>query len=254
VERWVADDGVGIIYDVWGGPSTAPPVVLQHGFIADANLNWVLPGVVDALTGAGRRVVALDARGHGRSDKPHDPDRYGEERMARDLMGVVDALDITEYDLVGYSMGAIISVIVGSLDRRVRRLIIGGVGETVVTLGGVDRRALPIEELVAALETDDANTITHPQAAAFRGFADMSGGDRLALAAQARRVHRGPIALDRITAPTMLLVGVDDALAVHPEVLVAAIPDAVLRTVAGDHLGAPMSPEFAPAVVEFLVP
>ncbi|HEY1738911.1 MAG TPA: alpha/beta fold hydrolase, partial [Acidimicrobiia bacterium] len=78
----LTDDGLRIAYDVWGDAGDQPPVVLHHGFAADAFVNWVRPGLVDALVGAGHHVVTLDARGHGRSEKPHDPARYGHGRMA----------------------------------------------------------------------------------------------------------------------------------------------------------------------------
>ena len=81
-------DDIQIAYQEWGGATaSSPPVVLHHGFVADANANWVAPGVVDALVAGERHVVAPDARGHGRSEKPHDPSRYGEQLMARDLAG-----------------------------------------------------------------------------------------------------------------------------------------------------------------------
>ena len=88
-----------------------PTVVLHHGFVADADSNWVATGVVEALIEAGRRVVAPDARGHGRSEKPHDPERYGEDRMARDLAALVELIGEPQVDLVGYSMGAVVSLL-----------------------------------------------------------------------------------------------------------------------------------------------
>ena len=79
-------DGVVIAYYTWGADDPArPPVVLHHGFAVNANLNWVMPGVVDALVAAGRQVYALDARGHGESGKPYDPASYGERAMSSDL-------------------------------------------------------------------------------------------------------------------------------------------------------------------------
>lgn len=229
-----------------------PVVVLQHGFAADTETNWVRPGVVAALGDAGRRVVSVDARGHGRSDKPHDPDRYGEARMAQDLSNVFDALGLAEVDLVGYSMGAIVSLIAATSESRIRRLVVGGVGAAVAELGGVDRRTLDRDALAVALRAADPSTITHPGAKVFRRFAESTGADLLALAAQAERVHRSPIALGSIRVPTRLVVGDADPLATRPEVLVAAIPGAELVVVPGDHLGAVGAPEFAPAIVEFL--
>src|SRR6188768_3934597 len=95
-----SDDGTDIYYRSWGDTDDLP-VVLHHGFVADSELDWVLSGVVASLTSGGRFVVALDARGHGRSGKPHDPDRYGEARMARDVSILIDVLEAPAVDLVG---------------------------------------------------------------------------------------------------------------------------------------------------------
>src|ERR1700722_5090487 len=100
-------DGLEIAYQEWGEETVPPVVVLHHGFVANANANWVATGVLDALTAAGRKVIAPDARGHGSSEKPHDPGRYGEDRMARDLAVLLDVTGAAQVDLVGYSMGAI---------------------------------------------------------------------------------------------------------------------------------------------------
>ena len=152
-------DGTEIAYQEWGDPTPSPPVVLHHGFIADARTNWVLTGVVDALLAAGRRVIAPDARGHGRSGKPHDPSAYGEQRMARDLEGLLVATGAERIDLVGYSMGAIVTLIFASCDARVRRLVIGGVGSGVIECGGVDRRALSNDSIIDALRCEDPTTL-----------------------------------------------------------------------------------------------
>jgi pimeloyl-ACP methyl ester carboxylesterase len=252
VRRFTAADGIEIAYDEWGAEHGGPPVILHHGFVASSHLNWVVPGVVDALVAAQRRVFALDARGHGRSDKPHDPAVYGEAAMARDLIQLADRIEATSYDLVGYSMGAVVALIVATQDRRVRRLVVGGVGAGIVELGGVDTRALPSDALVAALEADDPSSIADPAASQFRAFADAVGGDCRALAAHARVVHASPIALGRIVAPTLVVAGEGDPLAARPEVLAQAISDAALRRLPGDHLDAVGDPGFAPAIVSFL--
>jgi pimeloyl-ACP methyl ester carboxylesterase len=252
VQQFTAQDGVEIAYDEWGTPSDDPPVVLHHGFVADANLNWVATGVVAALVDAGHHVVALDARGHGRSGKPRDPARYGERTMAGDLRMLVDILGSAEFDLVGYSMGAIVALIVAVDEPRLGRLVVGGVGAGVVELGGVDTRVIDNTLLVAALEADDPATIEDPAAAGFRHFADAIGADHLALAAQARMVNASPIALGSIEVPTLVLAGDTDPLARRPDVLADAIPDARLTMVSGDHFGALADPRFAPAVIEHL--
>ncbi len=247
-------DDTQIAYQEWGGEGrrSSPPVVLHHGFAADANANWVLPGVVNALLAAERRVIAPDARGHGASEKPHDPARYGEERMARDLGALLDTLGAQEVDLVGYSMGAIVSLIYASGGERVRRLVVGGVGSGVIECGGVDRRAVSNESIIEALSVEDPASLHSPEAAAFRRLADALGADRQALVAQASSIFRGNIALGAITAPTLVLAGDADPLAVRPEVLAEAIPDAILRTVSGNHIEAIGDPSFTRSIVDFL--
>jgi pimeloyl-ACP methyl ester carboxylesterase len=252
IKHFTTWDEIEIAYEEWGSRDSSPPVVLHHGFVVDANSNWVLPGVVDALLRAGRWVLAPDARGHGRSDKPHDPAAYGEQRMARDLAVLLDEIDAPRIDLVGYSMGAVVALLLSSEDDRVRRLAVGGVGSGVIECGGVDRRAVSNESIIHALGTEDATTFENPGAAAFRALADALGADREALAAQAASRYQGGIALERISAPTLVLAGDSDPLAVRPEVLVAAIPNATLMLVSGDHIGAIGDPRFTQSIVDFL--
>ena len=245
-------DDLEIAYHQWGEPGVSPPVVLHHGFVADAEANWVTTGVVQALVDSGHRVVAPDARGHGHSDKPHDPARYGEQRMARDLELLVELIDEPQVDVVGYSMGAIVSLIFASASERVRRLVVGGVGSGVIECGGVDRRAVSNESLLQALATEDPATIETEEAQAFRRLADAVDADRQALVAQASSVFRGGIALDAIGAPTLVLAGDRDPLAIRPQVLADAIPGATLELVSGDHMTALADPRFRQAIVDFL--
>jgi pimeloyl-ACP methyl ester carboxylesterase len=247
-----AADGVDIYWEQWDGDSGLPPVLLHHGFIANGLTNWVLPGIVDALTATGRRVITVDARGHGRSGKPYDPSFYGETRMAQDVSTLLDLLEIEQVDVAGYSMGAIVALVLATSDPRLRRLVIGGVGSAVVELGGVDTRVIPAEAFREAFHTEDPSTITHPAAAGFRAFVDAVGGDRAALAAQAAAIHATPLPLDTIAIPTLLITGRDDVLASRPELLAKAIPDARLVVIDGDHLGAVRVPDFAQELVTFL--
>ncbi|MFD1828211.1 alpha/beta fold hydrolase [Streptomyces desertarenae] len=248
-------DGITIRYHRWdpapGGDRGLPAVVLHHGFIADTHTNWVRTGVVETLVRRGRRVVGIDARGHGRSDKPHDAGRYGEEAMARDLSGLLDVLGEDRVHLVGYSMGAVTALLSAARDGRVARLVVGGVGAGVVELGGVDTRELPPALVAAALLAEDPADVPL-RMAGLRIWADEVGGDRLALAAHSRALRRGPMPLSEVTVPTLVLAGTDDPLAARPQVLADALPDASLRTFYGDHLTAVRHPSFAPAIADFL--
>lgn len=252
VQSFTSWDDIEIAYQEWGEEGSSPVVVLHHGFGVDAEANWVGPGVVDALVAARRRVVAPDARGHGHSEKPHDPGSYGEQRMARDLAALLEVIGASRVDLVGYSMGAVVSLIFSSEEERVRRLVVGGVGEGIIECGGVDRRAVSNESIIEALSAGDPATLNASGAAVFRALADAVGADRKALIAQASSVYRGHIALERISAPTLVLAGDADPLAVRPEVLATAIPEATLKIVSGDHVGAIADPRFTQSIVDFL--
>ncbi len=82
------------------------PIVLVHGFASTKEVNWVNPGWVRTLTGAGRRAIALDNRGHGASSKLYDPADYAMPLMADDVRALLDHLAIERADIMGYSMGA----------------------------------------------------------------------------------------------------------------------------------------------------
>jgi pimeloyl-ACP methyl ester carboxylesterase len=233
-------------------PGDLPPVYLQHGFVADTRLNWVGTGTVAVLLAAGREVVGVDARGHGRSDRPHDPAAYGERRMADDLRRVADALGHDAFDLAGYSMGATIAMLVAATDARVRRLVVGGTGAAFVEPGGAQHHSALMAELAAALEAADVAEVQDPAIVFFRRMADALGADRRALAAHARAVHDRDPDLAAVTAPTLVLVGDADPLAVRPEALAAAIPGARVAVVPGDHSTALRAPAFAAALTGFL--
>ena len=245
-------DGVEVAVHRWGAPGDLPPVYLQHGFVADTRLNWVGTGTVGVLLSAGREVVGVDARGHGRSDKPHDPAAYGELRMADDLRRVVDALGHDSFDLVGYSMGATVAMLTAATDRRVRRLVVAGAGAAFVEPGSAERHGVLMAALAAALETDDVANVCDPTTVPFRRMADALAADRHALAAHARAVHTREVDLAAITAPTLVLAGDADPLAARPEALAAAIPGARVTVVPGDHSTVLRTPAFATALVDFL--
>lgn len=247
---WKNEDGLNIHYTD-DGEKDAPAIILHHGFASSGEGNWAQTGIAAKLIDAGCRVIMPDARGHGQSDKPHDPAYYGEANMAKDVMGLASALELSEYRLMGYSMGAIVSLLTAVQDRRITRLAIGGVGEGILSQGGVDRRALPNDQLAAGLLAEDTSTLS-PMVAAFRVFVETSGGDRRALAAQAKVVHAEDIPLDQISAPTLVFAGTSDPLAVKPERLASAIPGANISLFDGDHLGIFGGTSLAPALVQFM--
>ena len=105
------------------------PIVLVHGFASSKEVNWVQPGWVATLKGAGRRVIALDNRGHGQSTKLYDPADYHTTKMAEDVRALLDHLGIARADVMGYSMGARIAAFLAlAHPDRVRSMVLGGLG------------------------------------------------------------------------------------------------------------------------------
>jgi len=239
-------DGLKIAYTTGG---QGPDVLLVHGFASDAAGNWINPGIAGALVAAGRRVIAYDARGHGQSDKPHDPAAYENDAMVRDAQALLDHLGVTSVDVVGYSMGSIVSTRLVPKEPRARSLVLGGVGGRLA--GG--RRALPRDRIAAALSAPDGMRATNPAARAFRRFAQRSGNDLQALGAiQSVAAHGTVGAFDAIRVPTLVVTGADDRLAGPPGELAARIPGAVAQVVPGNHLSAVGRGELRDAIVAFL--
>src|SRR6195256_5872718 len=119
--------GVRLHYEIHG-PETGTPIVLVHGFASDYQLNWVGTRWQETLTRAGFRLIGLDCRGHGSSDKPHDPAAYALEIMAADVRRLLDHINVEVAGYVGYSMGARIGM-QAMLDYpdRVSRIVLGGI-------------------------------------------------------------------------------------------------------------------------------
>lgn len=244
-------DGTRIYYQQWGRRSTRPPVILHHGYVANARANWLWTGIVGRLTADGHKVIALDARGHGRSTKHHDPARYGEANMAHDVSALLDHLSLEQVDLVGYSMGATVALIAASEDQRVRRLAVGGIGAHTARLGRGRKNGFGTR-LANAMLAPSVFSVRDPMLAGFRIMADALWADRKALAAQARAFHAKRIALDRIQAPTLILAGRDDPFALQPQVLQSAILGSRLTMVPGNHTSVLTKPDFVAALVDFL--
>jgi pimeloyl-ACP methyl ester carboxylesterase len=197
------------------------PILLVHGFASNHAVNWVNTLWVKTLTEAGRRVIALDNRGHGASAKPHRPEDYQTARMARDAQNLLDHLDIHRADVMGYSMGArITAVLARSEPGRVRAAILGGLG-----IHLVDGAGLP-QSIADALEAPSLEDVTEPTPRMFRRFAEANKSDLQALAACIRgsRQNLSPEDVAEIRCPTLVAVGSKDPIAGDPHALAALLP------------------------------
>lgn len=240
-------DGLSLHYEIAG---EGPPVLCIHGFASSGQVNWVEVGWVDTLVAAGYRAITLDNRGHGASDKPHDPERYHPQAMAGDALALLDHLDIEQAAVLGYSMGARIAAFLAfEHPERVACVIFGGMGMNLIN-GLSDGN-----DIIAGLRAPSLDTLTHPTARQFRIFADHTGSDREALAA-CMETSRAPMAradVRRITVPVLVAVGEADTMAGPPAPLAELLPHGEAYVIPKrDHMRATGDKAFKSAALEFL--
>jgi pimeloyl-ACP methyl ester carboxylesterase len=226
--------------------------VLVHGFASTAEVNWVHPGWVATLTltRAGRRVIALDNRGHGASSKLYDPAAYHSARMADDVRALLDHLAIERADVMGYSMGARITAFFAlAHPARLRRAVLGGLGIRLVEGVG-----LP-ESIAQAMEAPSLADVHDPTGRTFRAFAEQTKSDLAALAACIRGsrqvLTRDEVAT--ISAPVLVAVGSKDKVAGSAPELAALLPAGRALDIPGrDHMLAVGDRVFKEGVLSFL--
>jgi len=226
------------------------PVVLVHGFASNALVNWVYPGWVTTLTRAGRRVIALDNRGHGASTKLYDPAAYHTARMAEDVRALLDHLGLDQVDMMGYSMGARVTAFFAlGHPAYLRRAVLGGLGIRLIEGVG-----LP-ESIADALEAPALADVHDPTGRTFRAFAEQTRSDLAALAACIRG-SRQTLSRDQaasIRAPVLVAVGTKDTVAGSAHELAALLPSGRALDIPGrDHMLAVGDKVFKAGVLSFL--
>lgn len=213
-------------------------VVLLHGFSGSAEGLYIKPGTFDALVDAGFRVVALDQVGHGKSDKPYDPDRYGMQ-MVEDVGRLMDHLGVEKIHLAGYSMGSkVANTFRGVYPDRLHT----------VTLGGYGWPWRSREMTYAEAESRMANRMVLP------------GNDLKALAAVSMTMHELTPDEDNLrtnTVPAFGIIGDADTVVSAGEFETFSETMAELQVVVipGTHAGpdgAPYKPRYVQEVLRFL--
>jgi pimeloyl-ACP methyl ester carboxylesterase len=226
------------------------PILLVHGFASTKNVNWVYPAWVSELKKNGRRVIALDNRGHGDSAKLYDPAQYEVETMAGDVTALMDHLGLERADVMGYSLGSRMTAVLAlNQSERLRSAILGGIGIGMIEGGG------PGENVAAALEAPSLDDITDPVGRTFRAFADQTRSDRRALAAclrgSRRLMTREQAAA--IAVPVLIAVGTTDEIAGSAHALGEIIGGSeVLDIPNRDHMRAVGDKVYKTGVLEFL--
>jgi pimeloyl-ACP methyl ester carboxylesterase len=255
-------NGVKIHYTVQG---KGEPVVLIHGYAVSIGLNWaaVLPSLSKDY-----QVIAIDNRGHGKSDKPHDAAAYSPKLMAGDTIHLMDYLKIRKAHIVGYSMGGFItSVILTEHPDRCLTATMGGAGcsspeERQATSGLLEQLAVSLETgkgigpLLVGLNPPGAPSPT-PEAINSANQMLLAANDPLALAACARgglagfQVSESKIRANKV--PVLALIGDKDPLKAGVDRLDGMMPNLKIVVINGaTHMTAPSSPDFLKALRAFL--
>lgn len=237
-------DGVMIRYVQLGRRGT--PVVLIHGFSSDLERNWMTTGIASALA-RNHRVVLFDMRGHGKSEKPHDPAKYATDRFAQDAFELMDRLGIQRAHIGGYSMGGdVVRVMMAMAPARFMTAYLGGAG---IADPDPARRAAD-----AALDREG----TDPRNAAAIAEVQNRPNDRVALQAVQSGRAAGPtkypgVDLATFPAPLLLLAGEFDRPNAKTAYAKRTARTVEVVVIAGrSHLVAQSSPEHRDALVRFI--
>jgi pimeloyl-ACP methyl ester carboxylesterase len=239
--------GLTLAYEVYG---EGAPVLCVHGFASSGKVNWLDTGWVETLVEAGYQAITLDNRGHGASDKPHDPDLYYPSLMAEDALALLQHLGIGRAAVLGYSMGARIAAFMAyQAPETIAAAVFGGMGLNLIN-GLSDGN-----DIIAGLRAPSLSSLTHPTARQFRIFADHTGSDREALAACMETSREAMARADarRIEVPVLVAVGEVDEMAGSPEPLAELLPQGEAVVIPKrDHMRATGDKVFKTAALEFL--
>jgi pimeloyl-ACP methyl ester carboxylesterase len=239
VKFFTSFDGVKIHYEIKG---FGEPVILVHGFIVDGE-SWKRTALYNDLLVAGFKVITLDQRGNGLSDKPHTPEAYEKDAEARDIMGLATKLGLKKYSVVGYSRGSIIVSRLLVFDIRIEQAVLGGMGSD-FTNPAWSRRELFYKALMGE---------SVPELEGMVKYVKDSGFDQRALAyLQKAQPSTSVEELSRINKPVLVLCGDRDEDNGSSETLASFIPNAVYKRTPGDHNNTARSQGFSDLVVSFL--
>ena len=237
-------DGTRLAYTELGD---GRPLLLLHGLASSAHLNWLRYGTAAELVAAGHRLILPDLRGHGDSDKPHDPASWPADVLAQDAEALITHLGLTDFDIGGYSLGA--RTVVRLLARGLRpgRAILAGMGLTGITDTG-SRSGF----FLGVLANPGSFT---PGTAEYMADAFMrqTGVDRPALIQLlGAQVDTPESVLATLDTRTLVLCGDADRDNGASQALAMALPNAAHVTIPGNHMSAVTKAELGSAMAAWL--
>ena len=245
VHYWMASDGVRLAFHQLGD---GRPVILLHGLFSDATMNWIKFGHAERIAREGFRVVMPDLRAHGLSGRPHDPANYPKGILARDLRELIVHLDLSDFDLGGFSLGARTTVEGVGEGLRPRRAILGGAG-----LEGLRNWKRRKDFFVDAIALFDRVQRGDPHWLSIQ----FMKSQKVDLVASGLLLESFEDAfmdwLQAFTMPTLIACGSEDDDNGSAEELANVMPNAVFHEVPGTHMSSVTKPQFGEDVARFLV-
>ena len=244
----LSPDGVNIATYEYGDPE-APTVLAVHGFASSAFLNWHAAGWMRDLLRNGFHIIAIDQRGHGASDKPHDPRAYTMDALVADVLQVLDTFMLDEVDFVGYSLGARVGwQAARDMPNRINRAVLGGIPD------GDPLTRFKVSEARAFI--NDGTPVADRLTGGYLQMAgSIKGNDLPALVSLVEGMRGGPQP-DAANAPfqeVLFATGSEDGILEKPRALATAAPNASFFEIPGrNHFNAPTSRAFRDAAIEFL--
>ena len=244
IHHFRSRDGLELAYREMG---TGRPLILMHGYFSTAMVNWVRYGHAAKIAARGYRVVMPDLRGHGDSAKPHDPSFYPRDVLADDGLALVEHLELTDYDLGGYSLGARTTVRMLARGATAKRAMVAGMGlEGILHTGGRGGHFRNILTNLGKHKPGSAEWLAE-------AFMKTVGGDPIALLHVLNTFEdTSREALARIEIPTLVLTGAEDDDNGSAEALAAALPKGHYVVVPGNHMSAVTKPDLGAAMADFL--
>ena len=243
---WTASDGISL---AWREMGEGRPVILLHGLFSDAQMNWIKFGHAERIVAEGFRVIMPDLRAHGLSGKPHDPAKYPQAVLVRDLRELIAHLNLTDFDLGGFSLGArtTIEAVIGGV--RPRRAILAGTGLDVLT--NWERRR---DFYTAAIEKFGAVSHGDPHWFAVQFMKTMKvdrDAARLLLDTMQDREDKHEM-VDAFSMPTLVVCGAEDDDNGSAVELAAILPDAEYAEIPGTHMSSVSRKELGERIARFL--
>jgi pimeloyl-ACP methyl ester carboxylesterase len=246
VHRFCCPDGLEL---AWREVGAGRPFVLLHGLMG-SGARLADQGLVPALAGHGYRVILPDLRGHGDSDRPHDPVCYPPDILADDVLGLIGHLGLVDYDLGGYSLGGKLVLRLLARGARPAHAVVGGQG--LDALDAESDRTDGHRRILAGVASGAAMPAGAPEEA-MANWIRQSGVDARAVGLVLDTFVATPAdALRPVALPTLVIVGDRDSRGETADSLAALLPHGRLVVVPGDHVTAPGTTEFTTAVLEFL--